>query len=414
MLFEHFPEDQHVRKTGIFPLVAALAAAPAIPQDEQIPTAKLDRISVQPAFAGQTQAPMAETSRYSVSVVASGLSAPWALAFLPDGDILVNEYTGGMRIVGDDGSLSVPLDGLPEISREGWAGLFDLALDPGFESNDLLYFSYTAPSGNAESPNIPRVARAILNRKDHRLDDVTVIVDGFGGQELHFAPDGTLLVSGAGDSSVDNPQDPAVSVGKLLRINSDGSIPADNPWAGRELARQEVLSVGHRDVSGMATHPETGDIWITEHGPRGGDELNRIIPGANYGWKEISYGTNYNGDPVGNGSGSREGMEQPKYFWRPSIAPSGLTFYDGDLFPEWRNNVFVTALSGQHITRLVLDGDRVIGEERMLVDRAERIRELRVGPDGALYALTNEEGDAPKGNAALLRIAPLGGDHPGG
>ena len=403
------PEEVHVHKFGITAATLCLASTMVMAQGEQIPTEKLDRIPALPAFAGQTQAPSAGRSEYEVKVVASGLSVPWALAFLPDGDLLVNEYaTGAMRIVGLNGAVSEPLAGLPEISHEGWAGLFDLALDPEFEANGYVYFSYTAPSGNADAPNIPRVARGRLDRDNHRLDDVKVIVDGFGGQELHFAPDGTLLVSGAGDSSVDDPQDLAVTTGKLLRIHRDGSVPADNPWAKHGNARKEILSLGHRDVSGMATHPVTGEIWITEHGARGGDELNRIIPGANYGWKEISYGTDYNGDAIGDGTGQREGMEQPRYFWRPSIAPSGLVFYDGDLFPAWRNNVFVTALSGQHITRLVLDGDRVTGEERMLVERAERIRELRVGPDGALYALTNEEGDAPKGTAALLRIAPVG------
>ena len=398
-----------MQRIGITLAIIGLASTVATAQDEQIPTEKLDRIPVQPAFAGQTQAPSAGKSEYEVGVVASGLSVPWALAFLPGGDMLITEYaTGALLIVGPDGAISKPLAGLPEISHEGWAGLFDVVLDPDFADNRYVYFSYTAPSGIADAPNIPRVARGRLNREAHRIDDVAVIVDGYGGQELHFAPDGTLLVSGAGDSSVDDPQDLAVTTGKLLRVNRDGSLPADNPWAKHGSARKEVLSLGHRDVSGIATHPETGDIWITEHGARGGDELNRIIAGANYGWKEISYGTDYNGDAIGDGGGQRAGMEQPRYFWRPSIAPSGLVFYDGELFPEWRNNVFVTALSGQHITRLVLDGDRVTGEERMLVDRAERIRELKVGPDGALYALTNEEGDAPKGTAALLRIAPPG------
>lgn len=398
-----------MQRIGFTLIALGFASAAAMAQGEQIPTEKLDRIPVPPAFMGQTQAPSAGKSEYEVAVVASGLSVPWALVFLPDGDMLVNEYaTGAMRIVGQDGAVSEPLGGLPEISHQGWAGLFDLVLDPDFDENGYVYFSYTAPGDNPDAPNIPRVARGKLNSDEHRLENVTVIVDGYGGQELHFAPDGTLLVSGAGDSSVDDPQDPTVTTGKLLRINRDGSVPADNPWADRKSARQEVLSLGHRDVSGMATHPETGDIWVTEHGARGGDELNRIIAGANYGWKEISYGTDYNGDLIGDGSGQREGMEQPQYFWRPSIAPSGLVFYDGDLFPEWTNNVFVTALSGQHISRLVLDGDHVIAEERMLVERAERIRELRVGPDGALYALTNEEGDAPKGTAALLRIAPVG------
>jgi glucose/arabinose dehydrogenase len=396
-----------VRKLPLLGLLALAAPIAAFGQEgEPIPTMKLDRIPVAPAFIGQTRAPAAGPSRYRVETVASGLSAPWALAFLPDGAILVNEYVGAMRIIDADGNVSAPLDGLPAISTEGWAGLFDLALHPAFKQNSLVYFSYTAPGADADAANIPRVARARLDRSGHRLTNLQVIVDGYGGQELQFLPDGTLLVSGQGDGDADDPQDLSVTTGKLLRINADGSVPADNPWAGSESARPEILTYGHRDISGLATHPLSGDIWMTEHGPRGGDELNRIVPGANYGWREISYGTDYNGDPIGDGEAQREGMQQPVYFWRPSIAPSGLIFYDGSLFPQWRGNVFVTALAGQHISRLVFDGERVVGEERLLVERGQRIRELRVGPDGALYALTNEESDAPTGTAELLRIAP--------
>jgi glucose/arabinose dehydrogenase len=188
------------------------------------------------------------------------------------------------------------------------------------------------------------------------------------------------LVYGTGEGAA---QDLAVTSGKLLRVNSDGSAPDDNPFVDELGVRPEIYSYGHRDISGFATHPETGEIWITEHGPRGGDELNVIRAGANYGWHVISYGTEYSGEPVGEGRTSQEGMEQPRYFWRPSIAPSGLFFYTGVMFPEWQGNLFVTALSGQHVARLVLDGDRV----------------------GALYLLTNEEGDAPKGTAELLRIS---------
>lgn len=375
--------------------------APAFAQDE-LPTLKLDRIASSPAFAGQTRAPAAKPSVYSVETVVGGLTTPWALAFLPGDEILINEYSGSMRILGADGALSEPLTGLPELSHEGWAGLFDVALDPDFDQNRTLYFSYTAPSGDASSPNIPRVARARLDRDRLHLDDVEVIVDGTGWQELHVAPDGSLLVSGTGRGDA---QDLAATNGKLLRLNRDGSIPDDNPFVDVMGVRPEIYSYGHRDISGLATHPETGEIWITEHGPRGGDEINVIHAGANYGWQVISYGTQYSGEPVGEGHTAQDRMEQPRYFWRPSIAPSGLMFYTGEMFPEWQGNLFVTALSGQHITRLVLDGDRVIAEERLLVERSQRIRELRQGPDGALYALTNEEGDAPKGTAELLRIA---------
>ena len=395
------------RKVGCSLLVACLLTpAVAFAQDEaeNPPTLKLDRIPSLPAFNGQTRAPAASPSTFTVETVVGGLESPWALAFLPGGAILINEYVGHMRILDTNGSLTAPLTGLPEMSHEGWAGLFDVALDPDFARNQLVYFSYTAPSGDPDSPNIPRVARGRLDRDRHHIADVEVIVDGTGWQELHFTPDGKLLVSGT--STEDNDaQELGNTSGKLLRINSDGSIPDENPWSDDPDVRPEIFSYGHRDISGYATHPETGEIWITEHGPRGGDELNVIRAGANYGWKIISYGTQYSGAPISSGQTALEDMEQPRYFWRPSIAPSGLMFYTGDMFPEWRGNLFVTSLSGQHITRLVLDGDRVIAEERLLVDRAQRIRELRQGADGALYVLTNEEGDAPRGTAELLRIS---------
>ncbi len=396
--------NQRTLSTAILSLATVfVVAALAHAQDEdQKPTLKLDRIASSPAFLGQTRAPMAEKSSYSVETVVGGLTTPWALAFLPASEILINEYSGSMRILRADGTLSDPLSGLPELSHEGWAGLFDVALDPDFARNQLVYFSYTAPSGDPDSPNIPRVARGRLDREQLCLADVEVIVDGAGWQELHFAPDGKLLVSGTGAGEA---QELAVTSGKLLRINSDGSVPDDNPFVDVVGVRPEIFSYGHRDISGFATHPDTDEIWITEHGPRGGDELNVIRAGANYGWQVISYGTQYSGKPVGQGQTTHGAMEQPRYFWRPSIAPSGLIFYTGKMFPEWEGNVFVTSLSGQHITRLVLDGDRVIAEERLLVDRSERIRELREGADGALYALTNEEGDAPKGTAELLRIS---------
>jgi glucose/arabinose dehydrogenase len=373
---------------------------------ENPPVLKLDRIPSLPAFAGQTRAPAAAPSTYKVETVVGGLSLPWALAFLPDGGMIINENsTGTMRVLDADGNLSAPLTGLPEISHEGWSGLFDVAIDPAFEENHLVYFSYTVASGNPDAPASPRVARGELNPGNLSLDNVEIILEGIGQQEIHFAPDGKLLVAGAGGGGLGGAQDMSTYSGKMLRVNTDGSTPSDNPWVDVPGVPGELYTVGHRDISGYATHPETGDVWITEHGPRGGDELNLIKAGANYGWQVISYGTNYSGEPVGDGGTRKDGMEQPRYFWRPSIAPSGLMFYTGDMFPEWQGNVFVTSLSGQHFTRLVLDDDRVVGEERFLVDRGQRIRELKQGPDGALYALTNEEGDAPRGTAELLRIS---------
>ena len=389
-------------------LAAAIVSIslPLVAQDESevLPTLRLDRIPSSPAFSGQTRAPAAKTSTYSVETVASGLAAPWALAFLPDGEILINEYVGNMRILRANGELSEPLRGLPEMSHKGCAGLFDVALDPKFADNQLVYFSFTGKPRDPDGKNIPRVGRGRLDRDNLQLVDVEVIIDGSGSQEIHFAADGKLLVSGAGDGSISDAQDMSIMNGNLLRLNPDGSVPDDNPWSSDSSVPSAIFSVGHRDISGFATHPDTGETWITEHGPRGGDELNRIRASANYGWKVISYGTNYDGSLVGAGHTAQEGMVQPRYFWRPSIAPSGPVFYTGRMFPEWRNSIFVTSLSGQHLSRLVLDGNRVIAEERLLVDRAQRIREARVGPDGALYVLTNEESDAPRGTAELLRI----------
>ena len=397
-------QGKGMRYLILYIVLAVPFAAPAHAQEDELPTLKVDRIPSSPAFSGQTRAPAAKPSAYIVETVVAGLSSPWAMAFLPDGEILISEYTGAMRIVAGGGVISPPLTGLPEISHEGWAGLFDIALDPDFERNHFVYFSYTAKSGDADSPNIPRVARGRLIRDQLHLADVEVLIDGDAWQELHFAPDGKLLVSGTSVDPDADAQDLRSTSGKILRINTDGSIPNDNPWTDTPNVRAEIYSYGHRDISGFATHPKTSDIWISEHGPRGGDEINIIHAGANYGWEVISYGTAYTGAPIGDGHAAQVGMQQPVYFWRPSIAPSGLSFYSGDMFPEWQNSVFITSLSGQHISRLELDGDRVVAEERLLLEREQRIRELRVGSDGALYVLTNEEGDAPKGTAELLRI----------
>jgi len=385
-------------------LASLFLPPPLVAQEEELPTLRIDRIPSAPAFSGQTRAAAAGHSAYEVESIASGLSAPWALAFLPDGEILINEYIGNMRILDAQGKLSEPLRGLPKMSHEGWAGLFDVALDPDFKENQLVYFSFTGKPQESGGKNIPRVGRGRLDRSNLQIVDVEVIIDGSGSQEIHFAADGKLLVSGAGDVFTEDAQDLGITFGKLLRFYPDGSVPDDNPWYADPNVPSQIYSVGHRDISGIASHPDTGEMWITEHGPRGGDELNRIRAGANYGWKVIAYGTEYSGAPIGEGHTKQQGMEQPRYFWRPSIAPSGLVFYSGSMFPEWRGNIFVTSLAGQHLSRLVMDGDRVAAEERLLVDRAERIREARVGPDGALYVLTNEEGDAPRGTAELLRI----------
>ncbi|MBT5874755.1 MAG: PQQ-dependent sugar dehydrogenase [Candidatus Latescibacteria bacterium] len=377
-------------------------------QEESLPVVRIDRIPTSPAFAGQTRAPAARESAYKVESVVSELSFPWAFAFLPDGDIIIVERRIGLRIFGGDGTLSPPLSGIPAASEYpdypsfGW---FDVALDPDFQTNRLLYFSYYAADENdPEAAGTATVARARLREDKMGVENPEVVLRGFGTQEIHFSPNGSLLVSGAGDFNVDNPQDPANANGKLLRVRADGSVPDDNPFRSKTGAMPEVFTVGHRDISGIDTNPVTGDVWISEHGPRGGDELNIIRSGKNYGWKVISYGTDDSGKPIGNGEATAIGMEQAVYFWRPSIAPSSLSFYEGEMFPEWQGSVFVGALSGAHLTRLVISNNRVVGEERLLVDRDERIRAVKAGPDGALYVLTNEASGAPRGTAELLRL----------
>jgi len=372
-------------------------------QEEDLPSLRVDRLPTLPAFVGQTHAPAAEPSTYQVETLLSGLSFPRGMAVLPTGDILLTEERrNGLRIFSADGKLSEPLSGMPAVSQHpnypsfGW---FEVVVDPYFTVTRRIYFSYYAMAGDdPEAPGIARVARARLSQDHMRLEDLEVILDGKGTQEIHFAPDGTLMITGEGDFSAD-PQALSGLNGKILRINADGSIPDNNPFRSDPDVPQEIYTRGHRDVSGLDNHPVTGEVWVSGHGHRGGDELNIIRAGANYGWKVISYGTEYNGKEIGDGTGVLDGMRQPAYFWRPGIAPSGLMFYAGEMFPAWRTSLFVTALSGAHLTRLVIQADRVIAEERFLVDRADRIREVRQAPDGALYVLTSEASGTPPGTA---------------
>jgi aldose sugar dehydrogenase len=306
-------------------------------------------------------------------------------------------------------------------------GLHDVVLDPEFARNRRLYFSYFAPPAaepggfvaaeryldwitrspeeRAKNPiGYPRVASARLSSDEKRMDDVTVILEG-GHRRLLIAPDGSLFVTASTPVGLnvpvdDLPQRLGSLEGKVLRIGRDGSVPLDNPWIGQPEARPEIYAIGLRESQGAAIHPSSGQLWTVEHGPRGGDEINIIRAGANYGYPVISYGRQYSGVPVGDGLTATEGMQQPVYYWNPSIAPSGMLFYTGELFPQWKGNLFIGALAGQHLTRLILEGDRVVAEERLLEDRAHRVRDVRQGPDGALYVLTDEE------EGQLLRITP--------
>jgi glucose/arabinose dehydrogenase len=336
--------------------------------------------------------------------VAKGLEHPWGLAFLPDGRMLVTERPGRLRIVTSDGRVSKPLSGVPQVHAQGQGGLLDVALDPRFSENRLVYLSYAEPGegGNAGTA----VARGRLG--DSGLEDVQVIyrqqpkVNGGGhyGSRLIFRRDGTLLVT-QGDrmNHRERAQNLSEGIGKIVRINPDGSIPKDNPFVGRSGARPEIWSYGHRNIQAAALHPETGQLWTVEHGARGGDELNRPEAGKNYGWPIITYGVDYSGASIGEGA-VKPGLEQPVYYWDPVIAPSGMIFYSGDALPGWNGSVFVGSMQPGALVRLTLTDGRVAGEERYLGDLGERIRDVQQGPDGFLYLLTDSD------NGRVLRVRP--------
>ncbi|MGH7398068.1 MAG: PQQ-dependent sugar dehydrogenase [Candidatus Rokuibacteriota bacterium] len=336
-----------------------------------------------------------------VTEVARGLDHPWGVALLPDGRFLVTERPGRLRVVAD-GRLSEALAGVPEVYARGQGGLLDVALGPGFAQDRLVYLSFSEPgSGGAGTA----VARGRLGERG--LEGTQVIwrqqpkVDGRNhwGSRLVFRPDGTLFVT-LGDrySYRDRAQDLSTTLGKVVRINADGSVPRDNPFVGREGVRPEIWSYGHRNIQAAALDAR-GQLWTVEHGARGGDELNNPQPGKNYGWPVITYGVDYSGARIGVGT-AQAGMEQPVYYWDPVIAPSGATFYSGTAFPDWRGDLLVGSLSPGALVRLRLADGRVTREERYLADLDERIRDVRQGPDGAIYLLT----DSSRGR--LLRVEP--------
>jgi glucose/arabinose dehydrogenase len=365
-------------------------------------------VTTPPATAGITGAP-AQKSRGApkAETFARGLVNPWGLAFLPDGRLLVTERPGRMRLIGKDGNLSQPLGGLPPVFASRQGGLLDVALSPDFASSRLVYFSFSEPRGDGSNGTAVARARLATEGSGGRLDDVKVIfrqepgtTGGMHfGSRLAFARDGNLFVTLGERFQRDKAQDLANHYGKVVRIRPDGSVPPDNPFAGKSGVRSEIWSYGHRNPQSAAIHPETGKLWTVEHGARGGDEINVPQAGRNYGWPVITYGRDYTFLKIGEGT-EKAGMEQPLYYWDPSIAPSGMAFYTGNLFPEWKGNLFVGALAGRALHRLVLKGEQVVGEERLLGDLGERIRDVRDGPDGALWVLT----DSPDGR--VLRLVP--------
>ena len=361
-----------------------------------------------PAFAGQTRAcAVSSNVAFDVAVVASGLVHPWAVEPLPNGDLLITERPGRLRIITAGGAVGEPISGLPAVDARGQGGLLDVALSPNFSSDRTIFWSFTEPrqGGNGTS-----VARGVLSADRRSVSDVRVIFRALPtydnamhfGSRLAFGPDGKLFVT-LGERSATQMRQYAQRLdshlGKIVRINPDGSVPSDNPFVGNSNAQPEIWSLGHRNVQ-AAAFDNDGDLWAIEHGARGGDEVNLIEKGENYGWPIQAYGEEYSGAPIGTASPAPPNIEQPVYYWDPVIAPSGAQFYDGDAFPAWRGSLFIGSLKDQRLVRLTLDGERVTGEEHLLTDRGERVRDVRQGPDGALYIVTDEQ------NGHLWRIAP--------
>ncbi|QJW89261.1 PQQ-dependent sugar dehydrogenase [Spirosoma taeanense] len=352
-----------------------------------------------PAFAGQTRiGGVKTTTLYEGKVLTEALESPWGITSLPDGRLLVTEKQGTMRIVTPAGQVSEPITGLPKVNSAGQGGLLGVRVDPEFTTNRMIYWVFSEPRPDG---NLTAVAKGKLAANEKTIENASVIYRAtpaykgtlhYGGRIL-IANDGNLIIStGERSDLVTRPQAQSVNsgLGKVIRITKEGKPAPGNPLAGQAGARPELYSYGHRNVQGLAFHPVTGDVWEGEFGPRGGDEINRIQPGKNYGWPTITYGIEYSGEKVGAGIQQKEGLEQPVYYWDPSVSPSGMTFYSSDAIPEWKNNLFVGALSGMHIARLVIENNKVVGEERLLADELQRFRDVTQGNDGALYAITDQ------------------------
>jgi len=364
-----------------------------------------------PSAFAQGNIVKSDKANFTVETVATGLENPWAIAFLPDGRALVTERPGRMRILGKDRKLSPPVEGVPAVAAVGQGGLLDVVLAPDFAQSKTIYFSYAEPRGaaGAINPNGTSLASARLVEENGKakLTDLKVIfrqepsaIGGFHfGSRIAFARDGTIFLT-TGERNLKTPaQDLNSHLGKVIRLRTDGSVPPDNPFVGQANAKPEIWSYGHRNIQAAAIHPVTGKLWIVEHGPKGGDEINIPDKGRNYGWPVIGFGVDYSGAVI-HQSTSKQGMEQPIYYWVPSIAPCGMAFYTGDAFPAWKGSLFVGALVLTHLNRLELDGEKVVKEERLLGSLGHRIRDVRQAADGTLWLLT----DARDGK--ILRLVP--------
>jgi glucose/arabinose dehydrogenase len=368
-----------------------------------------------PAFAGQTRAPERKSSVvFDVVTVARGLENPWGLAFLPGGRMLVTERPGRLRIVATDGTLSPEVSGLLRVDASGQGGLLDVALDPKFADNGLIYWSYAEPRSGGANNTAVACGKLLLDRAAPAVENVHVIYRqvpsmvsaAHFGSRLVFGRDGTLFITQGERSILQGRMQAQLMnslLGKIVRVNPDGSIPEDNPFVGTAWARPEIWSIGHRNVQAAALNPATGELWEVEHGTRGGDEINIVRRGKDYGWPTIAYGIEYFGRPITGNITAKDGMEQPRYYWDPVIGPSGMAFYTGSLFPQWKGSLFVGGHQTEDLVRLTLDGENIVGEERLLTDlkpKREKIRDVRQGPDEALYLLT----DSSAGR--MLKLVP--------
>jgi aldose sugar dehydrogenase len=391
-------------------LVVAASAACTRPADAQctpLETRAPNARDQRPAFPGQTRTCGVKSNvAFDVTVVATGLQKPWSVEPLPGGDYLVTEKPGRMRIVSRNGTLGEPIEGVPAVDARGQGGLLDVALSPSFATDRTIFWSFSEPR---EGGNGTSIARGVLSPDRKSLGDVRVIFRVMPtyngtmhyGSRLMFGQDGMLYATfGERSNNETRPYAQRLDshLGKIIRIRPDGSVPPDNPFVGKADAKPEIWSLGHRNPQ-AAAFDASGQLWDIEHGTNGGDELNRIEKGKNYGWAEVGYGLEYSGRPL-PGPTQKVGTEQPVYYWDPVIAPSGAQFYTGDAFPAWKNSLFIGALKEQRLVRLVIENGRVSGEEHLLTDRGRRIRDVKQGPDGALYVVTDDQ------NGELWRIAP--------
>ena len=371
-------------------------------------------LSVGTPVLGQSPVLRSAHHDYRVVTVADGLIGPWSIAFLPGGDILITEKAGRLRLVRNGVLRMAPIEGVPEVLDQGQGGLMDVLPHPDFQSNQFVYLTYSKPIGDGTEATTAVARGRFVNDRLTDVEDIFVAETrgraGHYGSRLAFDADGYLFVTvgerqipSRGDLEAHPAQDITNHHGTVNRLNDDGTVPSDNPFVGQGDARPEIWSYGHRNPQGLAIHPETGDIWVTEHGPQGGDELNRILPGLNYGWPVIGYGVNYGSGLAIHEGTRRDGIESPTHFWVPSIATAGLMVYTGDLFPAWKGNIFAGGLAGQQMARLTMDGPRVVREETLLQGLG-RIRDIRQSPDGYIYVAI----DGRAQPSAVVRLEPAG------